>query len=164
HQETLAARQRILGPVHRHTLSSVSNLAHCFSRLGRHADALKLREEVVAGYRQIFTPDYADTLWSMGMVASELLKLNRGAEAIRLIDECVSLATGEERSWVALEVLDLRLRHFQGMNDAAGCRATAEMWEKLKHSDANNLYSAACFRAVAAAILKVDPKTPAADA
>jgi tetratricopeptide (TPR) repeat protein len=164
HQETLDARRRILGPIHRHTISSMINLGKCSSRLGRHADALKLFEEARAGYRQIFTPDHVDTVWTMQLVASALLGLKREAEAIRLIDECVSLATSEDRSWVALGALKLRMRHFQGTNDSAGCRATAEMWERLNRTDANGFYRAACFRAVTAAILKADPKTPAADA
>jgi serine/threonine protein kinase/tetratricopeptide (TPR) repeat protein len=164
HQETLAARRRILGPVHRHTLSSVFNLASCFSRLGRHADALKLFEETLAGYRQIMTPDHVDTLWAKSWVASELVHLNRGAEAIPLIDECVSGATGEDKSWVAVNALNARMRHFQQMNDSAGCRATAEMWENLHHSDADSLYNAARFRAMTSAIVRAESKTPTADA
>jgi hypothetical protein len=61
-------------------------------------------------------------------------------------------------------LLDLRLRHFEKTKDAAGCRATAEMWEKLKRTDAISVYYAACCRAVAASVIKVDPKTPGADA
>ncbi len=32
-------------------------------------------------------------------------------------------------------VMDLRPRHFEKTMDAAGCRATAEMWEKLNRTD-----------------------------
>jgi hypothetical protein len=60
-------------------------------------------------------------------------------------------------------VLDfvLRLRHFEKTKDAAGCRATAEMWEKLNRADAESLYTAARLRATTAAVLK---STPGADA
>jgi hypothetical protein len=127
--------------------------------LGRHADALKLFEEALAGYRQILTPDQVETLWSMRWVASALLELKRSTEAIPLIDECVSLAKSEDRSWVALDVLKLRMRHFQGTNDPVGCRTTAEMWEKLNHSDARSLYDAACFRAVTASTLRASDRS-----
>ena len=60
--------------------------------------------------------------------------------------------------------MTLRLRHFEKTKDAAGCRATAEMWEKLKRTDAGSLYNAACWRAVTAAVIEHDPKTPGADA
>ena len=53
-------------------------------------------------------------------------------------------------------VIDLRLRHFQKAKDAAGCRATTEMWEKLKRTDAASLYIAAWMRAVTAAVIRAD--------
>jgi hypothetical protein len=51
-------------------------------------------------------------------------------------------------------VLGLRLRLFEKTRDAAGCRQTAEMWEKLNRSDAGSLYNAACMRAVTAAVFR----------
>jgi serine/threonine protein kinase/tetratricopeptide (TPR) repeat protein len=164
HQETLAARRQVLGPVHRHTLSSMTGVAVCLSRLGRHVEALKLHEQALAGRRQILTPDHLDTRWSICLVAESLIELNRGGEAIPLLDECFSGSTDEASSWQALDALNLRIRHFQGVKDAVGCRATAEMWEKLNRTDANGHYNAARFRAVTAAAIKNDPKTPAADA
>ena len=56
------------------------------------------------------------------------------------------------------------LRRFEKTRDAAGCRERAEMWEKLNRTDAVSLYNAACYRAVTAAVLQQDPKTPGADA
>jgi hypothetical protein len=60
-------------------------------------------------------------------------------------------------------VFDLRLRHFGKVKDPAGCRQTAEMWEKLNRTDTPSLYTAACMRAVTAAVLN-GSKTPGADA
>ena len=57
--------------------------------------------------------------------------------------------------------MNLRGKHFQKTGDPAGCRATAEMWEKLNRPDADSLYNAACYRAVTAA---VQAKNPTADA
>ncbi len=55
--------------------------------------------------------------------------------------------------------MELRLRHFEKSKSAAGCRATAEMWETLKRTDADSLYSAACFRAVAAAVIRATDRS-----
>ena len=61
-------------------------------------------------------------------------------------------------------MIELRRRHFEKVKDASGCRTTAEMWERLNRTDAGSLYNAACYRAVTAAVVKVDTKTPGADA
>jgi hypothetical protein len=50
--------------------------------------------------------------------------------------------------------MELRLRYFEKAQDAAGCQATAEMWEQLNRGDADSLYTAARFRAVTSAVLK----------
>ncbi len=60
-----------------------------------------------------------------------------------------------------LAVIDLRLRHFAKTKDPVGCRATAEMWQKLKRTDADSLYNAACFCAVTAAVLRAGDKAEA---
>ena len=40
------------------------------------------------------------------------------------------------------------------VKDLAGCRATAEMWEKLGRTDLIGLYNSACFRAVIAKVIR----------
>jgi hypothetical protein len=60
------------------------------------------------------------------------------------------------------ELLDLRLRLFEKRKDAAGCRTTAETWEKLRRTDADGLYNAACARAVVARILRAGARSAAA--
>ena len=162
YEETLAARKRVLPPDHPDTLKSMNNLATSYAELGRHADALKLHEETLAVRKRVLPAGHPDTLYSMWGVAGSLLKLNRGAEAIPVIDECVSRAGGKlVNPKMILAVMALRLWHFQGKNDPAGCRATAAMWEKLTRPDVGSLYDAACFRAVTAG---VQAKTPGADA
>jgi hypothetical protein len=85
-------------------------------------------------------------------VAESLVMLNRGAEAVPIIDDCVQRATGKVvQSIRFLSLISLRMHYFETMKDPVGCRQTAEMWEKLNHTDANSLYSAACMRAVTAA-------------
>jgi serine/threonine protein kinase/tetratricopeptide (TPR) repeat protein len=165
HEETLALQKVRLGPDHPDTLLTMLNLTGSYAALGRHADALTLREETLARRRAKLGPDHPETLRTMGCVAESLVRLGRGAEAVPIIDECLRQAAGKAVDPKVIPgAMGLRLQHFQNAKDAAGCRATAEMWEKLNRTDAAGLYNAACFRAVAAAVIKVDPKTPGADA
>jgi tetratricopeptide (TPR) repeat protein len=52
------------------------------------------------------------------------------------------------------ELAYLQMRHFEAVMDAAGCRAAAESFEKLKRTDASSLYTAAGYRAVTAAVIR----------
>jgi tetratricopeptide (TPR) repeat protein len=58
----------------------------------------------------------------------------------------------------------IRLGMSRNKKDAAGCLAAAAEYEAQKHTDAGRFYNAACLRAVCAAVISEDPKTPAADA
>ena len=50
-RDHLALRKAKLGPDHPDAMRSLNNLASCYSARGRHADALRLREEVLRVYR-----------------------------------------------------------------------------------------------------------------
>ena len=106
--------------------------------------------------------DHPDTLRSMVNLADSLIRLDRGVEAIPLIDEFLAKAPTSPTVDPRLIPIafNLRAKHFQKTGDPAGCRATAAMWEKLNRTDADSLYNAACWRAVAAA---VQAKTPGTD-
>ncbi len=161
-QETVAVRKTKLGPDHPNTLISMNNLADSYYALGRHAEALKLGEETLALWKATLGPDHPDTLSSMGGVAASLAKLDRSAEALPIIDECVQRAAGKVVDpGLIPKVIDLRLRYFAKAKDAAGCRATVEIWEKLKRTDAGSLYSAAGMRAVTAAVLRAGDQSEA---
>jgi hypothetical protein len=74
---------------------------------------------------------------------------------VPVIDDCVHRAAGKDVDPRLLPaVADLRLRHFEKVKDPAGCRQTAEMWEKLNRTDFDSLYNAACYRAVTAAVIR----------
>jgi len=99
--------------------------------------------------------DHPDTLDNVFGVAASLEALDRRAEAVPIIDECVLLSRGNAVDpGMIPAVMDVRLRHFAKTTDAAGCGATAKMWEELKRSDAGSLYNAACFRAVTAGVIR----------
>ena len=162
-EETLAIQKRVLPQGHPDILIGMSNLADSYGHIHRSADALKLQEEVLAIRRGMQPQDDPQTLRCMVNLADSLNRLGRGEEAIPLLDEFLAKA----RTSAAIDprlVPDtyiIRMQHFQMAGDPAGCRATAEMWEKLNRTDADSLYNAACYRAVAAA---VQAKTPGADA
>jgi tetratricopeptide (TPR) repeat protein len=151
------------GPDHPDTLGGQYNLAWYYGRVGRHPEALQLHEATLARRKAQLGDDHPDTLTSMGGVAVSLVELHRGAEAVLIIDDCVRRAAGRAVNPKLIPgVLDLRLRHFEKAKDAAGCRATAALWEKLQRTDADSLYNAACFRAVTAAVLRA-ADTPSAN-
>jgi tetratricopeptide (TPR) repeat protein len=163
HEETLARRKDRLGPDHPGTLMSMHNLAVTYHALDRHADALRLREETLARRKIVLGPDHPDTLRSMWVLAESLVQLGRGAEAVPIIDECVQRAAGKGccRPDLLPGVMLLRLRHFEKTGKAAGCRQTTEMWENLKRTDADSLYTTARMRAVTAAVFRTVDTSPA---
>jgi serine/threonine protein kinase/tetratricopeptide (TPR) repeat protein len=154
-EETLALRQTELGPRHPDTLTSMNYLANSYVELGRHVEALKLREETLALRQAELGRDHPDSLWSMWMVARSLVQLGRGGDAVPVIDECIRRASRTDvPPGLLAGVMDLRLRLFQMAGDAAGCRQTAAMREGLNRTDVSGLYTAACMRAIAAAVTR----------
>jgi hypothetical protein len=57
-------------------------------------------------------------------------------------------------------VASVLVRLGRGAEAAADCRRAAEAWERLGSSDANDLYNAACFRALTAAALCAADTSP----
>jgi serine/threonine protein kinase len=153
HEETLAARKRALGPDHLDTLNSMANLAATFANLNRHAEAVNLLEATLAVQKRVLRPDHSHTLWTMVDLARSYSALGRNADAVGLIDEVLSKAKRPGlHPQMVRTTFDLRLRLFQKASDPAGCRTTAEMWEKLQRIDAASLYRAGCLRAATAAV------------
>jgi len=153
--ETLALRERKLGPDHPDTLMSMNHLANSYAVLGRHEEALRVREELLTRQTTRLGADHPDTLQTMSVIARILVRLDRGADAVLVIDDLLKLASGQASdSTLIAKLIDVRLRHFQKVRDAAGCRTTAEMWENQGRGDADGLYNAACYRAVTSAVIR----------
>jgi tetratricopeptide (TPR) repeat protein len=152
-EEALALRRVHLGPDHEDTLHSLYNLGAGHAAQKLFDEAFKVHEEALAGRQAKLGPAHPHTLDSMAAVAGALASAGRGADAVPIIDDCVRRAAGQRvQPRLYAEVLDTRLRHYQSTNDAAGCRATAEMWENLGRTDVVALYTAARFRAVTAKV------------
>jgi tetratricopeptide (TPR) repeat protein len=161
-EETLALLKAHLPSGHPDTLAGMHNLGNTYARVERHVDALKLRQETLALREEKLGPIHPDTLRSLKALAESLVQFDRGAEAVAVIDDCVRRSAGQVVPPKLIPgVMDLRLRHFEKARDAAGCRATAEIWEKLQRTDAGSLYAAARYRAVTAAVLRAADTPPA---
>jgi tetratricopeptide (TPR) repeat protein len=160
-QENLALRKAKLGPDHPDTLFSMNNVAESYAALGRDAEALKLREETYPLRRAKLGADHPDTLLTMAELAESLVAANRIQEATPMVDECLRRAAGKNLdASVLFSAYDARLRICEKAKDAAGCRQAAESWEKLNRTDPDSLYSAACFRAITASVLRAADKSP----
>jgi hypothetical protein len=154
-EQTLALCKTRVGHDHPQTLVVMEYLAIDYQNLDRNVEALKLREERLALTRAKFGPDDPATLNCMGGIAESLVRCDRGSEAVPLIDDCVRRAEGKAVDPALLPTLfDQRLRHFEKNQDSSRCRDTAQMWEQLNRTDPVSLYSAACYRAVTAAVLR----------
>jgi hypothetical protein len=80
-----------------------------------------------------------------------------------IIDEFLKRAVGKSvRPGLIPTMLTLRLRHFEKAKNAAGCRATAELWEKMAPTHALSVYDAACWRAVTATVIRASNKSETA--
>jgi serine/threonine protein kinase len=162
-EETLPLLKATYPLDHPITMWGMHNLANSYAKFDRHDEALKLREETLALREAKLGPTHRDTLQSMKTLAESLIKLGNGARAVSVIDECVRRSAGQAvHAKLIPNAMDLRMRYFEELKDAAGCRATAEMWEQLGRTDAASLYQAAGCRAVTAVLLRATDTAAAA--
>src|SRR5437763_783887 len=66
------------------TLFRMMGLPESIADFGRHADALKVREETLALRKVKLGLDHPETLWSMHLVANSYAALGRRADALKL--------------------------------------------------------------------------------
>ena len=69
YEQTLADRERVLGPDHPDTLTSRNNLAVAYRDAGRTAEAITLHEQTLADRERVLGPDHPDTLTSRNNLA-----------------------------------------------------------------------------------------------
>jgi tetratricopeptide (TPR) repeat protein len=97
--ETAAAQFRLAqtlytehrGPDHPDTLRSIEHLAGGCAELGRHAEALRLRTQVLTWRKANLGPDHADTVAGMSELAKSYNALARHVEALELREQILSL-------------------------------------------------------------------------
>ena len=81
HEQTLAARERVLGPDHPDTLTSRNNLAVAYQDAGRLDEAISLHEQTLAARERVLGPDHPDTLASRNNLALAYQDAGRTSEA-----------------------------------------------------------------------------------
>lgn len=129
-------------------------MANEFGFLEQQQEALKYHREALKLRRKHLGDGHRDTLYSMWGVAAKMMLVGQGAEAIPLIDECLGRALETNGGPEFYRLADQRMDYFEKKKDAAGCRASAERWERFNYTDAASLYHAARFRAITAKILR----------
>ena len=86
-ERLLNHRKTHLGEDHPDTLSAMHNLAYTLSDLGRHNEALELKQEVLEKSRRILGKDHPETLLAMGNLSVSLSELGRHDETLTLQQE-----------------------------------------------------------------------------
>jgi serine/threonine protein kinase len=161
-EEALVLQKLKLPADHPDLLTSMYTLANSYGHLERRSEALKLHQETLERRKAKLGPDHPSVLWSIWGVTAQLFSLNRGAEALPMIEEVVDRAARLKVQPDLVGLLNNQRSYFQKAKDVAGCRRTAELWEKLRRTDPRSLYNAACYRAVVAAVLLATDKSPEA--
>ena len=64
-RQALAAQQRVLGPEHPDTLTSLSNLSNRLAELGQHQEAADMARQALAAQQRVLGPEHPDTLTSL---------------------------------------------------------------------------------------------------
>jgi tetratricopeptide (TPR) repeat protein len=162
--ETLELLRAKLGPTHPHTITAIYLLANTYGFLEKYDLALQYHQEALDLRRVKFGPEHRLVLWSMWGVAAELYALGCGADAVPITDEVLARAAKLPVQPDLVGLANRRCQYFEKAKDAAGCRTTAELWEKLHRSDPKSLYNAACYRAVTAKVLRASQHSSSAEA
>ncbi|HXY34798.1 MAG TPA: serine/threonine-protein kinase, partial [Planctomycetaceae bacterium] len=166
-EETSALMKKNLGADHPDTFQMMSLLAYWNAAVGRHGEAAKLLEQAVAGQKVKLGADHPDTAESINQLAQSYHALGRYAEALKLREEALRIRKARlgPRDPETLNTMrglatDLLAAH-RASEAAPVIHEAAAQWEKLKRTDAESLYSAACFHAVAAGVLRSPDTSPA---
>jgi serine/threonine protein kinase len=142
---------------------SYCNFGHLFHDSGQSEAALGWYRKAIATLEPVAAkePRLADARdflrnshWGRAMAFDAL---GRPAEATRDWERALDLDDG---SCGAM----FRLRIFRNKKDATGCLAATAEYEALKRTDPEWLYDVACNRAICAAVIREDPKTPGPEA
>ena len=83
-RELLKEGEKVLGPEHPHTLTSVSNLASVLQSQGNYDEAERLNRRALEKYEKVLGPEHPHTLTSVSKLASVLESQGNYDEAERL--------------------------------------------------------------------------------
>src|SRR5208282_309943 len=91
YQEALGIRQKILGPDHRDTATSLNNLAGLYWAMGEYAKAEPLYQETLQIRQKVLGPDHPDTANSLDNLAGLYQDMGEYAKAEPLYQEAVRI-------------------------------------------------------------------------
>ena len=86
-EQTIKHMDRVLGPLHLHTLATRNNLAGTFQEAGRIDDAVALHEQVVEAMKAKVGPDDINTLSCINNLANDYRSAGRTAIALDLHED-----------------------------------------------------------------------------
>jgi len=86
-EQTLAGRERLLGPDDPDTMRTQDHLVRAYRAAGRVADAIPLVERTLAARVRLFGADHSSTLVSRNNLATAYRATGRPAEAVPLFEE-----------------------------------------------------------------------------
>jgi tetratricopeptide (TPR) repeat protein len=144
-----------LGPDHPETLYVLNSLGVAYYRAGKLPEAIRQFELLRDQHLAKLGLDDPQTLSTLRNLAVSYRRAERLPEATRVfeqVDNTLQRAADKGAGEALRSLIVRRLRDCEKFQDAAGCRAMAAVWEKLGGTDADSLYNAACFRAVAARV------------
>src|SRR5713226_1541090 len=90
-QQSMEIRQRVLGPEHPDTLTSMNDLALDLDDSGHYAEAEKLEREALDISRRVLGPEHPDTLMLMSNLANTLWQEGHYPEAEKLNRETLGI-------------------------------------------------------------------------
>ncbi|GAA4102765.1 tetratricopeptide repeat protein [Nonomuraea soli] len=89
-EQTLADRERVLGPDHPHTLTSRNNLAYAYETAGDLGRAIPLLEQTLAAFERVLGPEHPDTLSSRNNLAGAYYAAGDLGRAIPLLEQTLA--------------------------------------------------------------------------
>ena len=84
--------REFLGDAQPDAPTAMNNLANTLSKLGRHEEALKLREKVLAGFEELLGKNHPSTIESMERLAETLDACGKRESALKMIEDALAIA------------------------------------------------------------------------
>ena len=109
-EQTLASRERVLGPDHPDTQTSRRNLARAYQDVGRAAEAIPLLERASAGRRRLLRSDHPHAQLSPNGLATGYRDEARGAQAIPPGEQTLAPRAGPSPADAAATELSVSFR------------------------------------------------------
>jgi hypothetical protein len=85
-RQTLARREKVLGPEHPDTLGSMNNLAGVLNSQGKHKEAEVMHRQTLAGMEKVLGHEHPSTLTSVYCLAHLLTRCRRYNESLALYE------------------------------------------------------------------------------